>query len=340
MKKLFLSFVAAMMAATAIYAQSSLVATLSHEGGIQIFHGQTAYSEALNAATHGDIITLSSGRFTAADITKAVTIRGAGFEADSVQRTFPTILTGNFNISIEDSISSALTMEGIFHGSTIYVRKYLKGATLMKSSFSTINLSDARAVSELQVIHCQINKEIPFTSNSSASFINSYISQPTNTTSNSNLEFTNCVITGGSYISTSGDTFYRLYNSVMTNDIIYSTSTASYNGIVLSPTNNVYYCIGYQGPRVSADIFLKINNASNTTVTDITSIFKTGTYYELKDEAKNTYLGADGTEVGIYGGDLPYSSKVLSPQITKCQVAKKTTADGKLSVDIEVKAAE
>lgn len=50
--------------------------------------------------------------------------------------------------------------------------------------------------------------------------------------------------------------------------------------------------------------------------------------------------GTDGTEVGIYGGSLPYDPTPTNPQITKFNVASKTTADGKLSVDIEVKSAE
>ena len=70
------------------------------------------------------------------------------------------------------------------------------------------------------------------------------------------------------------------------------------------------------------------------------ALFKPNTFYELTDEAKNTYVGSDGTEIGIYGGNLPYNTRILGPQITKCNVASKTTADGKLSVDIEVKAAE
>jgi hypothetical protein len=64
------------------------------------------------------------------------------------------------------------------------------------------------------------------------------------------------------------------------------------------------------------------------------------TEFELTDEAKATYLGTDGKEVGMYGGDLPYSSTPSYPQITKMNVANKTTADGKLSVEIEVSAAE
>ena len=48
----------------------------------------------------------------------------------------------------------------------------------------------------------------------------------------------------------------------------------------------------------------------------------------------------DGGEIGIYGGSLPYSAVPTNPQITKFNVASKTTADGKLSVDIEVKSGE
>ena len=51
-------------------------------------------------------------------------------------------------------------------------------------------------------------------------------------------------------------------------------------------------------------------------------------------------LGIDEKEMGIYGGNLPWDVYIPSPRITKCNVAAKTTADGKLSVDIEVKAAE
>ena len=62
--------------------------------------------------------------------------------------------------------------------------------------------------------------------------------------------------------------------------------------------------------------------------------------YKLTDEAKAIMKGTDGTEVGIYGGSLPYDPTPTNPQISKFNVAAKTTADGKLSVDIEVKSAE
>ena len=62
--------------------------------------------------------------------------------------------------------------------------------------------------------------------------------------------------------------------------------------------------------------------------------------YKLTEEAKALIKGTDGTEVGIYGGNLPFDPTPTNPQISKFNVAAKTTADGKLSVDIEVKSAE
>lgn len=97
-------------------------------------------------------------------------------------------------------------------------------------------------------------------------------------------------------------------------------------------------------------MFANIPNSTNTYIDDIKTVFKTYTgqsfqkldseNFELTDEAKGKYLGTDGTQVGIYGGSLPFTSTPSNPQITKCNVAAKSTADGKLSVDIEVKAAE
>ncbi|MBQ8463977.1 MAG: hypothetical protein IJ544_07685 [Prevotella sp.] len=92
------------------------------------------------------------------------------------------------------------------------------------------------------------------------------------------------------------------------------------------------------------------NNIPNTTnsLKKYAEVFKTltGTTYndsetfELTDEASTTLLGIDGTQVGIYGGNMPFDSTPSNPQITKCNVAAKSTADGKLSVDITVNGAE
>ena len=56
----------------------------------------------------------------------------------------------------------------------------------------------------------------------------------------------------------------------------------------------------------------------------------------LKDKILSNFQGNDGTQVGIYGGFLPYSSRPTYMVLKRCNVANRSTIDGKLSVDIEV----
>ena len=135
-------------------------------------------------------------------------------------------------------------------------------------------------------------------------------------------------------------------SSTFNNCVIYanSISGSSYNELNSSCT--AFYCVGKN--NYNTQIFRNIPNTTNTTLDgDLNTLLQTytGTYsdneaFELTDEAKTKYKGSDGTEVGIYGGSLPFDPTPTNPQITKCNVASKSTADGKLSVDIEVSAAE
>lgn len=58
--------------------------------------------------------------------------------------------------------------------------------------------------------------------------------------------------------------------------------------------------------------------------------------YVLKSSVSNSILGLDGTEVGIFGGFMPFDWRPSYSIIKRFNVANRTTADGKLSVDIEV----
>ena len=84
------------------------------------------------------------------------------------------------------------------------------------------------------------------------------------------------------------------------------------------------------------------NNVSLSTLYNTTNSYESyGNYTSrLKEEAAATYLGTDGTEVGIYGGLYPYTLMPDNPLVTKCDVANKTTEDGKLKVEIEVKSVQ
>ena len=104
MKKTFLLVVLmSLIGFNYVAAQSSLIATLSHENDVKVFYGASALKEAHEAAVGGDVITLSSGRFNAVDITKAITLRGAGMALDTVYHNEPTVLSGDFKICVAEN---------------------------------------------------------------------------------------------------------------------------------------------------------------------------------------------------------------------------------------------
>ena len=334
MKKYFLSLVTMVIAAVS-FAQGSLLATLNHEGTVSTFYGASAWKDAHNAATHGDVITLSSGTFVATDITKAVTVRGAGMGIDTTSVAEPTVITGDFSINIPDSVTKRLTLEGIYSNHEIRY-KTVKNPLFLKCRLKKVSyyVMSSSVLKDASFIHCRISEELFLVSNCSASCVNSVIQEPRSyNDKNSNFEFINCCLIGdmGPVKSSS---FKNCIISDNDNNHWISSSCTAYNCVCLTANNYFRY----------------ITNSTNKSLTEYATLFKTypggslekldSEDFQLTDAAKTQYLGTDGTEVGIYGGSLPFDPTPSNPQITKCNVAAKSTADGKLSVDIEVNAAE
>lgn len=343
MRKFFLSLVVMLVASVfmgKVYAQSSTLATLNHEGTISTFYGTTALKQAHDAAVNGDVITLSSGNFLAVDITKAITVRGAGMGLDTTAGIEPTIITGDFKINIADAGSYRLTLEGIYSNHTITYNNAVNPLFLKCRLYSIDCYYNEHVLKDASFIHCRIVNGLNLSQNSSASCVNSVIQNPHSNNSSSNFEFTNCVL------FFSDESIYsrisNVYSSLFRNCIIGTKGSSD----CMNNYCTAYGCIGLG----NTGIFKNATNATNTIVSDYTTLFKSYTgaslgnldseTFELTDEAKTKYLGTDGTEVGMYGGNLPFDPTPSNPQITKCNVASKSTADGKLSVDIEVRAAE
>lgn len=350
MKKLFsLALLTMMMVTGKTFAQSSVLATLSHDGQISTFYGAGALKSAHEAAAHGDVITLSSGSFQATNITKALTIRGAGMQTDSVAKIYPSVIVGSFYINVADSLEQHLTVEGVYcDNNTVTVYNTLSNATFIKSRFYQFtsvygSTNGYGKMKNLAFIHCKIGYHFDNeNSGNTVSFVNSVVMDPEvgqNSYPNNSFEFTNCVVRWN-YCDPSSNSFYAIYRNCILSSA-YSTSSN-----YLSTTNLIYNCLGI----ASSNMFNNHGSLASSlyyTTTNMTDVFQTwtGSYtdaenFELKDTAKANYLGDDGKELGIYGGNLPYTPNPTNPKITKFNVASKSTADGKLSVDIEVKAAE
>ena len=102
-----------LLCANVLLAQEQL-AVLRHNDSTSVFYGQTAFVQAYVAATHGDIITLSAGTFTAPSyIRKGITVRGNGAVGDAARKSFGTYFMENFNVYyLGDSLQ--FSAEGIY----------------------------------------------------------------------------------------------------------------------------------------------------------------------------------------------------------------------------------
>ena len=342
-KTIFLSIVAALLTvAQPAAAQGSLLATLNHNDTIQTFYGYNALSVALDSAQHGDVITLSPGMFIAKDITKAVTLRGAGMGIDT--DTELTIISGNFTIYSLSDVPEHLTIEGIYTNNTITLSRdnTLKNATFIKCRLRRIDAVaywewgyryGRSGLENASFVHCYITERIKLDWDCNANFLNCYVYDPVCFDgSTSRYTFQNCVVVDVDETS--------VYSSSWQNCIVINKRSDT---AVLDGSNSVRnsVCIGD-----SVDVFSNIA-ASNTYVQNLEDVFLDykGDYsdditFKLTNSAKAKYLGSDGTEVGIYGGSFPFDPETSTPRITKCVVAPRSTADGKLSIDIEVSGAK
>lgn len=331
-----------------VAAQSSLIATLSHENDVKVFYGASALKEAHEAAVGGDIITLSSGTFNSVNITKAITLRGAGMAVDTVNNVMPTILSGDFNISESDSIHN-LTMEGLYHNGNMRYSGTVDRAQFIRCRIKSLNIANSYSydyIYNCSFLNCRIADKFGCMGNGNMfcnciiedTYFNRYGESSTNTATYGSGLFYNCVInidaSNPQSMCTSKSNFENCILIYDATTRILASGTSAYNCLVVGTTN---------------DIFENVPNNTNKVVSLYSDVFKTyktmqsianndDETFELTEEAKTKYLGLDGTQVGIYGGAIPYNTTPAIPKITKCNVAAKSTVDGKLSVDVEVSA--
>lgn len=334
MKKILLLIAAMLVAVAAIHAQSPTV-TLSHDGTVKCFYGKEAFVNAVAASANGDRVTLSSGLFTGTTIDKSITVKGAGMLPDTINSVEPTVISSEVTIAAPD-----VTVEGLYMNSYLRICHY-DNVKIVKSTVInnvTLNSTGGKHPIRQYIVGSRCIGTVTAYIDSLDLYIdNTYI---------------------GGYLSNSSTSHYKANHIEARNSILlvdtYTTASTFTNcilkmkasGAKMTSSNNVYYCVGLTEGMFSDVIGSGIAGNTNS-YSDYATMFKTftGTYdenetFELTDAAKTTYLGDDGTEVGLYGGNMPYNPKPHNPIITNFKVAEKSTPAGKLSVDIEVKAAE
>ena len=362
MKKLFSILVLA-LSCSALFAQQTTVALLNHEGTISTFYGSDALVQAHKAATEGDVITLSGGAFTApSSWTKAVTLRGAGCYEGAENTREVTYIGNAFKLAIPVTIETTMTIEGINFKSNFSFSTRVKNTTFLKCYFTKVESVSCNT----NFYNCILNGlsfSASTTELANVNLFNCYVDDPLNNSGYVSVKLTNCIVrysctTYGYSGRSIEDLRYAKYNNCIFLGNIKVSSASGFNIPTTCTATNCLSCYcAYQDASDIQDaiydynIFDEMSNTTNKYLEEgkplnktISSVFKTfnGTdwfsfneTYELTDEAKATYLGSDGTQVGLYGG-MGFDLIPSTLQITKCEVSPRSTKDGKISVSIEV----
>lgn len=311
MKKILVTLVALVCAVVGYAQQSTLVATLTHGETITSYYGTFAFQKAVEAAVDGDVVTLSGGAFNDTDIRKAITIRGAGMDGDN-----PTIISGMFEVRISES-EHFLTFEGVKFDSSI----------LMSQCSSTINFN------KCDIKNLRNSCEL-------ISTITNCLVRGGNVGKEDKVTMINCLI---DFESGRLETGISIINSVMhLNNSAHITPGSFVNCIFVNDTDSEFsteeictfkncVCIG------NGDLFTNPDFCTNCYSGQNINIFEGSDWKKpLTEAAKETLKGDDGSDVGIYGGFLPWSTIPSYPQISKLNISKRTTEDGQLSVEVKV----
>lgn len=118
-----------------------------------------------------------------------------------------------------------------------------------------------------------------------------------------------------------------------TNSILYgplSSGSTSKNNIFVGQSSSIG--TGVQG----SNNWTNIANAGVYAADGEDGTYAEDKTFELKYPKK--YVGTDGTEIGLHGGNYPWNKIPCTPRIMESDIDTKTSADGKLKVSIKVEA--
>lgn len=320
-KQLFVLTAALAAMVTVVRAE---VATLKHGDELTVYYAADALKNALDDAVAGDVINLSSGFFNCSNINKAVTIIGAGMEADEDNGIAATnIVNGSGSTLIsQPNEEASLKLEGLCFpkGINTPYSETEYGITMTRCRINYIRTNSP--FQHAQFCNCVILGQSDYNEFRGTNvFVNCFIGRLNSTGTNS---FVNCVLgfsSNANYFNNNGSAFM--------NCIIYEVYNNNSDRL-----QNVDYCIATTGKSYP------ISGASNYTNEQIFKTFR-GTYtdgemFELTDAGKQI-LGRDGTEVGMQGGYIPYDPTPTNIQIVRCTVDKQTDENGKLNVSIKLR---
>lgn len=309
MKKNVLIVIGMLMLCMSNFAENKATIFLWHNGQVTTYDVHEL-SSAVNDAVNGDTIFLANGLFsptvsTSIDITKSITLIGAGMGEsyrDAVQGG-GSCLGVNYDIYIK---SPNVRFENVFIWNNVYL--YDNNCKFKKCRFrGSINCDNH----PINMENCYVYEGVSNFTNSK--FYNSFVGLYNGTES----EFLNCDLTSS-------------------DEKAYETSSSTFSGCRLESiaSKGLKNCVLFNCLYDSHYSPSSLNNRTNCyayygEVTDLS----------ISDLQSNGYLGIDGTVVGRYGGETPFTLAPNQPVVT----ANSITLDyenKQLNVSLEVKVGE
>lgn len=348
MKKLFLLTVAIGMMLT-VHAQKTekQMATLQHGEQTKVYYGPDALISAYKAAADsGDVVTLSSGEFNWGDnLSKSITIIGAGFEDDEVSGIKKTMINYQLRIKHADSVNGDgetikggrkvdnLHLEGLYINSDIYLESNnfpVRNLEIVKCYCTEIHLnSECYDVVIRQCVIQRPDQAKGGTINSSNTLhnllvTNCYFGNLYGAPTTSTINVDHCLIYRG-YSGYLGS--YNYTNNILINSSIPTTASASNNILAEGSTF---------GGLLGENNWNGLKNAGVWAADG-----EDGSYSSTKDFAlkyPEKYIGTDGTQVGLHGGQYAWNRIPSIPRITECTIDTQNAAVGTIKVSIKAEA--
>ncbi|MDE6562014.1 MAG: hypothetical protein K2K75_11590 [Muribaculaceae bacterium] len=321
--KRFLTMIVAVCAIFAASAQRPLV-TLSHDGTLSFFSNLSAFEDAISAATDGDIIYLSEGQFTtAADtvkINKRLSIQGCGYKS-RVMCHLKIDMRNNTADEIYHPLFDGVRLRSLLFAADTLNRIKTHNAEIRKSYIEKIDYI-GYAAENVILDRCWIKHfDADGASGSNVTLQNSKIEEVPEGVQDYCLHM--------AYVTVINCNFGRInyLPKVTISSILGYASTV--NGYRAYGSPALYNTLTYQ-------------TLPSGTISDgcyISQSFSLDDNCEVDESTlkTNNWLGQDGTVVGVYGGEFPFTENPSVPTVDSANSSVEyDTESNKLNVTITV----
>lgn len=324
MKKQFILLVCLLMAATVVKADIAASVMLRHNGHATFF-AHDEIQNAVDAAVEGDTIYLTEGTFSPFDVDKRIMVRGTGWT---------TVIEGSCNINISGTAKLPMpVLDGVVLNGDINVQSAYSQFTLRKVKVKNVAFAGEEHY-DVKMDRCDIYGILDLAENvKEINVFNSRIQQITphdyvlghatfehcnikyiysSVVSSITAIFNSCALINAYYTQSSYN--YPILVGCVLNSCVHSSTHTSK---LSSNTGGLYY--------FSSSTFIDCTGTSNSNILSDSNVLSFD---------NNNYISAlDGTKIGAYGGQHPYTLWSELPAVTKHSV-KVDAANKKLNVTL------